>query len=100
MFRPQKSQPPPPIRLSKMHGIPVYQDVFHGLEEAQKNLNRSVELPWIAENPTRDCTLTVMCDRDGGDPQWTFTIGEGLSKEIRWNYQTGDIGLVTNLLTR
>lgn len=100
MFRPQKSQPASPIRLSKMHGIPVYQDVFHGLQEAQKNLGRTVELPWIAENPTRDCTLAVMCDRDGGDPQWTFTVGEGANKEVRWNYQTGDIGLVTNLLTR
>ncbi len=100
MFRPQKSQPTAPIRLSKMHGVPVYEDVFHCLQEAQKNLGRAVELPWIAENPSRDCALAVNCDKDGGDPQWTFIIGDGAFREVRWNYQSGDIGLITNLLTR
>lgn len=82
-----------------MHGVPVYEDVFHCLDEAQKNLGRAVELPWISQNPTRDCALSVTCDRDS-DPQWSFTVGEGAFKELKWNYQSGDIGLITNLLTR
>jgi GGDEF domain-containing protein len=99
MFRPQ-NKGLNPIRLSKLSTLPGFEDVFHCLQECQKNKGRTIELPWNAEKPARDCMLSVSGDRDGNEPVWSFYAGNGDYSEQRWSYQSGDIGLITNLIVR
>lgn len=44
--------------------------------------------------------LSVSGDRDGNEPVWSFYAGNGDYSEQRWSYQSGDIGLITNLIVR
>lgn len=100
MYRPQKQGPPPPLKLTKLNVLPGFEDIFHCLQECQKNRGRLVELPWVAEKPAKDCTITAVADHGSSEPTWSFYTGEGPYREQKWTYQSGDIGLITNLIMR
>lgn len=90
------ASPKPNQRLTLLSAIPTLEQLANALELARKEFDLAVQQPWLIDDKASYCIS--VCAPQGGDPEWTFSSGLAHSATIHWTYNTGDVGLICNLL--
>jgi hypothetical protein len=100
MFQPKKQQQAQitNIRLPKLPHNPGFEDLqeLHG--QAAKIRGRTVELPWTSVELRKNFMLSLKVDPDAGEPMWTMFSGDGEDARKIWEYPTGDMQLILNIV--
>lgn len=85
-------------RLPHLERLPNIDDVMSAMEQARNLKGATFELDWTMADGLTAYRLLVTITPDSSDPQWELIIGEGRSEVEAWNYKTGDVALVLNLV--
>lgn len=102
MQNPPKQPLIPALKLAKLdRQLPSFELIAQCLEEARKVPLRPIEQPFAVGKPVYTYCLTCLVSPETGpDPTWTLSQGEGTRKESLWTFQTGDAGIIRNLVTQ
>ncbi len=102
MQNPPKQPLIPALKLAKLdRQLPSFELIAQCLEEARKVPLRPIEQPFAVGKPVYTYCLTCLVSPETGqDPTWTLFQGEGTRKESLWTFQTGDAGIIRNLVTQ
>lgn len=94
---PQK--PSPVIREAEISRLPVASELRNILANAQRNWQKSIELPFcVADSPLK-LTLVVKCERQGAKiAYWTLYRTDVPGSPTLWTQNTADVDLVQNLI--
>lgn len=102
MQNPPKQPLIPALKLAKLdRQLPSFELIAQCLEEARKVPLRPIEQPFAVGKPVYTyCLSCLVSPETGPDPTWTLFQGEGTRKESLWTFQTGDAGIIRNLITQ
>lgn len=85
------------MRQQIRHELPNYDNVLGLAREAAANLDSPVELPFTWDGGMGAYALSVIAHKHG-EPDWTLSFISGPQSEIVWQYRTGDLALIVNLV--
>ena len=98
MFRPKASQAHNNVRLPKQMAMPSVTDVQFMLAETMKNKGRTVEMPYVVNGQNYLITARVDLMEESYEPIWVYYKGDGEKAEVVFQYATGDVNLIHNLV--
>jgi GGDEF domain-containing protein len=99
MFRPKASQTQNTnVRLPKQMAMPSVTDVQFMLAETMKNKGRTVEMPYVVNGQNYLITARVDLMEETHEPIWVYYKGDGENAETVFQYATGDVNLIHNLV--
>lgn len=102
MFKPKKTIPPselPNVRLPKLGRNPAFEEIQDVLSRAEKFNGRTIELPFSSPSTGGSYLLAVVYDRHSGQqPLWKMHIGDNEYAKLCWEYSSGDLQLILNLV--
>lgn len=91
------ASPKPSQRLTLLSAVPTLDQLGSALELARKELDSVVQQPWLIDDKDSYC-ISVTCLSQSSEPEWTLSFGLAHDAQIRWTYQSGDVGLICNLI--
>ncbi|HEY9713342.1 MAG TPA: DUF4388 domain-containing protein, partial [Chroococcales cyanobacterium] len=78
--------------------MPSYGDIQFLMQEANKIMGRTVELPYSANDKKQEFILAVRYENRDDDPNWSLSQVSSAGASTVWNYQSRDLSLICNLI--
>jgi GGDEF domain-containing protein len=98
MFSKNKDSDQQKIRLPRRSLPPGVDYLPHILSQAEMHRGREVEVMWSEMTGARTFSLICKYDRNHSHPIWTLWEDDGRETKLGWQYESGDINLINDML--
>jgi GGDEF domain-containing protein len=98
MFSKNKDSDQAKIRLPRRSLPPGVDYLPHILSQAEMHRGREIEVMWSEMTGARTFSLICKYDRQHAHPIWTLWEDDGRETKLAWQYESGDINLINDML--